>query len=96
MTPKTMVEREDTIRALLRAQVAYIGRADVIDLMDMNEQSMKTWELEMTGNFPIECYFLVNGPFKTLIYPLVSVLEYISGTARAMRILEEEGYATNG
>lgn len=96
MPPKTMQDREETIRALLKVQVSYIGRPDLIDLMDMNEQSMKTWELESAGNFPIEAYFLVTGPFKSIIYPLVSVLEYISGTARAMRILEEEGYATNG
>lgn len=92
MPPKTRLDKEESIRALLRQQVAYIGRADVIDILDMNEKSMQMWERERTGEFPIECYFLVNGPFKTMIYPLVSVLEYISGTGRAMRILEEEGF----
>lgn len=94
MPPKTRLQKEDTIRALLGQQVAYIGRADVIDILDMNEKSMQTWERERSGDFPIECYFLVNGPFKTVIYPLISVLEYISGAGRAMRILEEEGYYT--
>lgn len=94
MPPKTRLQKEDTIRALLRQTIAYIGRADVIDILDMNEKSMQTWERERAGEFPIECYFLVNGPFKTVIYPLISVLEYISGTGRAMRILEEEGYYT--
>lgn len=96
MTAKTRTERESVIRGLLQQQVAYIGRADVISILDMNEKSMQAWELERSGEFPIECYFLVNGPFKTVIYPLVSVLEYISGTGRAMRILEEEGFNTNG
>lgn len=94
MPPKTKLQKEETIRTLLQQQIAYIGRADVIDILDMNEKSMQAWETESAGNFPIECYFLINGPFKTVIYPLVSVLEYVSGTARAMRILEEEGYTT--
>lgn len=96
MPPKTRPQKEEIIRSLLKRQIAYIGRADVIDILDMNEKSMQMWELENAGDFPIECYFLVNGPFKTIIYPLVSVLEYVSGTARAMRILEEEGLNTNG
>lgn len=95
MPPKTRLQKEDTLRALLRKQVAYIGRADVIDILDMNEKSMQTWERERAGEFPIECYFLVNGPFITMIYPLVSVLEYVSGTGRAMTILEEEGFITS-
>lgn len=96
MPPKTRLQKEETIRSLLKRQIAYIGRADVIDILDMNEKSFQAWELETAGEFPIECYFLVNGPFKTLIYPLVSVLEYVTGTERTMRILEEEGYILNG
>lgn len=93
---KSRTEREDIIRSLLKRQIAYIGRADLIDILDMNEKSMQLWELERAGEFPIEAYFLVNGPFKTIIYPLVSVLEHITGPERTMRILEEEGYITNG
>lgn len=96
MPPKTKLEKESLIRGLLKQQVSYIGRSDILTILDMNEKSMMAWEMEMAGRFPIEAYFLINGPFKTIIYPLMSVLEYISGTERAQRILEEEGYSTNG
>ena len=96
MPPKTRLDKAEAIRSLLRRNIAYAGRADVIDILDMNEKSMQTWERERAGEFPIECYYLVNSPFITIIYPIVSVLEYISGTERAQRILAEEGYSTNG
>lgn len=69
---------------------------DVCTILDMTEKNLSQWSLESGDQFPLEAYYLANGPFKALIFSIVSVLEYVTGPERAITILEEEGKIENG
>lgn len=96
MPPKTRLQKEDLIRKLLQQGYAFVSLPDVCTILDMTEKNLQQWSLETGDKFPLEAYWLANGPFKALIFTIVSVLEHISGAERAITILEEEGKIENG
>ena len=91
MPPKTKKQKEELIRKLLQQNYAFVSMADACLILDMTEKNFQQWSLETGEKFPLECYNLAMGPIKLLIFGIVSLLEYVSGPARAITILEEEG-----
>lgn len=70
--------------------------ADACTILDITEKNMAQWSLETGDKFPLEAYYCANGPFKQLIFSIVSILDHVSGPERTITILEEEGKIENG
>lgn len=96
MPPKSKLAKEELIRKLLQQGYAFLSMPDTCMILDMTEKNLQQWSLETGDKFPLEAYYCSNGPFKLLIFSIVSVLEYVSGPERAITILEEEGKIENG
>lgn len=91
---KSLKQRIPLVRKMIQNGIAYISEPDLCTILGMEKKSLNMWQMETGDKFPIEAYWMSNGPFKQVIYPIVSVLEYLAGPELAIQILESEGIIT--